>query len=262
MVLRPNFLFPKYMDVWLEAPDGTIVRPADAGTVNMRFVQQNTHLYFRCQFPVVPGRIGTHAGRWRVWVRNLTGRVQTSAAVVAGAGGAPLVYSVMAKARSDLRLGGRLRQSSYAPGSSMFVTLEPTLYGLPVAVSEPVRVDVLRPDGAPRSLVLARTADGTYEGTYVDTPLIGPYLFTAEVSARTPLGHTVTRFRQLTGIIFKPGRGPGGGNGGHNGGGHDGGGDGPCDEKCCEEILVLLRRLEAVLERCCRERSVSVRGPS
>ena len=205
VVLRPNFLFPKYLDVWLEAPDGTIVRPADAGTVNMRFVQQNTHLYFRCQFPVVPGRIGTHAGRWRVWVRNLTGRVQTSAAVVAGAGGAPLVYSVMAKARSDLRLGGRLRQSSYAPGSSMFVTLEPTLYGLPVAVSEPVRVDVLRPDGAPRSLVLTRTVDGTYEGTYVDTPLIGPYLFTAEVSARTPLGHAVTRFRQLTGIIFKPG---------------------------------------------------------
>jgi hypothetical protein len=97
--------------------------------------------------------------------------------------------------------------------------------------------------------VLDETEDETYSGIFTDTGLVGPYLFSVEASATTPLGNRVTRFRHFTGIIFVPGRattvvamaaamtalGTGG-----------------FDEKDCKK-RGLIKRLQALLERCCRE---------
>jgi hypothetical protein len=129
----------------------------------------------------------------------------------------------------------------------------PTLFGQPVALNEPVEVTVTQPDGLDRLLRLDWADDGTYRGVFTDTSLIGPYLVTAEVYATSPARNHLTRYRQMSAVIFLPGRGPGGGQTGGGGGGHTGGEHGGClDSKECEEARRLLRRLEKLLTLCCK----------
>ncbi len=265
---RPQPSYPQ-LSTWLEAPDGTVIRPGDAGTnfPNVRFVAHTGHYYFRVQFPAIPERPDAHIGRWRIWLESREGRAGFKEQVALGGSAAnvPFVYSPMAKARSDLMLGGQVRQSAYAPGSPMLIVLEPFLYGNPVTLDEPVEVLVTRPDRVNRILKLALHASGEYRGVFDDTWLLGAYQITARVSATTPLLNRVTRFRSLTGIIYMPGRGDGGG------GGHDE----PSREDCrragkildrLERILssgrelseeeaayakALIERLRGLVERCC-----------
>jgi hypothetical protein len=225
-------MFPKYMRVELEAPDGTIFSPSDAISLpNAEYVLQEGHLYYRWQFPTLPGKPDQHKGAWKVWVENHVHGEQFYEGV--------LTYSVMAKARSDFRLGGRVLQADYKPGSSMEVILEPTLYGLPVELDEPVRVRITRPDGVRRTLQLSRDGFGAYRSTFTDTGLVGPYLIQAEVSASSPADYRITRFRQMTGLIFLPGEGDGGDQ---------------SDDELCREARRALKILHALVERCCEER--------
>lgn len=263
-VHRRSRAFPKYMRVWLEAPDGTVIDPATAvADPAMEYVQRSGHQYFRLQFPFAPDNPGGHIGLWRIWVENFTSRRNSTAYGY----GETLFASTMAKARSDFLLGGRVVQPDYSPLSTMVILLEPTLYGQPVALDEPVRVQVTRPDGAQRQVTLEIDEYGTYQGLYDDTPLVGAYRIEAEVTASSPLGHSLTRYRQMTGIIFVPGGGQGGGGGGTGGGGTGGGETGGgetggggtggggdsscCRERDCEEAIWLLRRLARVIEQCC-----------
>ncbi len=236
------------LDTWLEAPDGTIIRPADAGTTypNVRLVFHEGHYYFRTQFPAFPDRPEAHIGRWRIWLENRAGRVdtiRTHALDTAAAANVPFVYAPMAKARSDLLLRGYLVQSSYAPGSPIDVVLEPVLYGLPVDLDHPVEVRVVRPDGVASTVALAQEPSGQYRGTFTGTGQLGAYQFTAHVTTTTPLGNIVTRYRSMTGIIFRPG---GGGTGTGPGGTGDGGGTMGDD---CRRAMAMLNRLETLLER-------------
>lgn len=245
IVFRREGPFPPCFNVWLEAPNGKIITPADAAALpNVEFFQRAGHLYFRWEFPAFPDDPKAHIGRWRVWVENLTGApVFKAANKCSRTGPVPLYYSVMCKARSDFRLGGHVLQENYEPGSSMTILLEPTLYGEPVRLNEPVRVQVFRPDNVVRTVKLARDADGIYRGPFTDTPLVGPYLVIADVSATTPAGKHITRYRQMTGLIFRPGKG--------GGGDHPPGGPGG-DE--CKEARELIRRLTAFVEKCCAEK--------
>ena len=236
------------LQTWLEAPDGAVIEPGDAGGTfpNVQFVVGDGHYYFRVQFPAFPARPDAHIGRWRIWLsaakpgRQVTYSSNNTAAAGSGSGGI-FVYSAMAKARSDLRLGGFVAQASSAPGSTMTVVLEPTLYGAPVGLDEPVEVTIARPDGVERTLRLSADASGQYRGDFADTWLLGAYQVTAEVSATTPLGNRVTRYRSLTGLIYLPGRGGGDG----DGEGHDGG-DKP-DGDDCRRATLLLDRLDKLL---------------
>jgi hypothetical protein len=259
VVFRRSPAFPKYLSTWLEAPDGTIIRPADQGPgVNMTYHEQQTNVFFRVAFPVVPGKPGTHAGRWRLWVENVSRNVVGVSEASSSFGGALLSYSTMAKARSNLVLGGRVVQPSYAPGTPMTIVLEPTLYGLPVALDPPVRVTVRRPDHVEKTVGLTADPDGSYSGVFADTGLLGPYLVSAEVSATTPLGNRVTRYRHMTGIIFRPGNQTGGGGDGGGGDGSGGDGDGGWTDEDCKAAHDLLRRLEVLIKKCCEERSSSI----
>lgn len=249
VLFRRESVFPKYMDVWLEAPDGSIINSTTAGSMpNVQIVRQAGHVYYRVLFPIFPDRPQAHIGTWKVWVRNFSGR-QVAATHVPDSygGGVPLYYSVMAKARSDFRLAGRVEQATYTPASLMEVVLEPTLYGFPIELAEPVEVEVTKPDGATRRLRLEQDPECVYRGVFTETNLVGSYNITADVAAYTARGHYITRHRQMTSIIFVPG----------SSGGNDGGqGDDKIDElievtkKCCEtkirqqnEILKLLSEL-------------------
>jgi hypothetical protein len=195
VVFRKTSAFPKYMTIELEAPDGTIFKESDMMAMpNVDVVRRQTHVYYRWQFPVFAGKPKMHQGPWRVWVHNRAHDFHYGV----------LTYSVMAKTRSDFLLGGRVVQTSFSPGSPMEIILEPTLYGLPVTLKHPVRVQITRPDGVIRLLNLSLDEFGAYRGIFTDTGLVGPYLISAQVFANTPAGHTITRFRHLTGLIYLP----------------------------------------------------------
>lgn len=199
IVFRRSPIFPKYMNVWLEAPDGTIVNPNDTDTnPNVKFVRYPGHLYFRCQFPTFPDRPQAHIGPWKVWIENSPPRIKRD----------PLYYSVMCKARSNFRLGGHIIQSNHMPGSAMTVVLEPSLYGQPATLDSPVRVQVIRPDDVAWSIVLEQGESGLYRADFNDTQHVGPYQVIATVSATSGLGYPITRYRHMTGIIFLPGYRP------------------------------------------------------
>jgi hypothetical protein len=211
----------------------------------VRLVFHEGHYYFRTQFPTFPDRPEAHIGRWRIWLENRAGRVDTirTHALNTASANVPFVYAPMAKARSNLLLRGYLIQSSYLPGSPIDVVLEPVLYGLPVDLDHPVEVRVVRPDGVASTLALAQDPSGQYRGTFTGTGQLGAYQFTAHVTATTPLGNIVTRYRSMTGIIFRPG-GTGTGPGGTGTG--DGGGTMGDD---CRQAKAMLDRLETLLER-------------
>ncbi|MDX1614061.1 MAG: M64 family metallopeptidase [Candidatus Promineifilaceae bacterium] len=244
VVVRQSRLFPKYMTVWLEAPDGTVIQPSDVGSLpNVTLEQGQSHLYYRWQFPAFPGRPEAHIGRWQVWVRNNSGRPNSTIAHRDDVyhRGEPLYYTVMSKARSDFRLDGRVEQPSHGPGSPMNIVLRPTLYGLPVALNEPVTVEVTRPDSVQRTLTLTRTSDGLYQAPFGETALVGIYRVLADVTATTPKGHHITRTRTMTGTIFVPVV--------TGGGGGRGDGDDRLVEvlkACCEEVG---QRLDEILRQ-------------
>jgi hypothetical protein len=236
VVFRENIVFPKYMNVWLEAPDGTIIDQGNIGSFpNAKYNSGPQYIYFRIQFPVFPTNLVGHIGRWKVWVENFN----KGQATTGKNRGETLVYSVMCKARSNFRLGGRVEQNTYHPSSPMNIVLEPSLYGLPVAVNEPVQVEVQKPDGGQLVLPLKRNETGQYEGLFTATTLLGAYLFTANVSAKSPQGHHITRFRQMTGIIYRAGKG------GNSSGNTTGGGKG---DDCCNKLSKKLDKLIKLME--------------
>jgi hypothetical protein len=262
------------IDLWLEAPDGTIVRPGDAGTTfpNFLFVTGDGHVYFRCQFPAFPDRPQAHIGRWRVWMASRRGKTALTHGYSQGSS-VNFYYSVMAKARSDLRLNGFISQSSYEPGSPMLLVLEPTLYGQPVKLDAPVEARFTRPDGVIRIITLTETSYGRYSGTFDDTHQLGVYPVSTVVMATTPAGAVVTRYRLFTGLIFRHGQSGGDPNGGDpNGGDPNGENDPDCRKAAVahkqlralllrlaekhpeerEEILVLLRWLKLFIANCCK----------
>lgn len=252
VVFRSSYVFPKYMRVWLEAPDGSTYSAADApGMGNLDYKEAQGNIYFRFKFPVAPVRPDAHVGRWKVWVENRTGgpvaltHVSTDDVYT----GSLLYYAVMVKARSNMRLGGRVEQLSYDPGSPITIVLEPTLYGRPVRLIEPVVAEVDVPNVGLRTVTLTRDLAGLYKGFLTETVQEGAYQISADVTARSPQNRLLTRHRRMTGIIFRPGRPSGDG---HGPGGPDGGPAGGTNgdthefcEKCCREILARLDKLIA-----------------
>ena len=69
--------------------------------------------------------------------------------------------------------------------------------------------------------------------------MVGPYLISAQVYATTPAGHTITRFRHLTGLIYLPGQTDGsGGTGG----------------ELCREAGRAIEILRQLIDWCCKRR--------
>lgn len=197
VVFRETPVHPKYTEVWLETPDGSLLTAADAGTLpNLAYAEGDGHLHFRMQFPPFPAQPGGQAGRWRIWVANRWKDTEKE-----GERG-DLFYAAMCKAESDLRLLGRIEQEAYEPESEMRIVLAATLSGQPTPLAyEPV-VTVRRPDDRVVRVKL-REEGGRYVGLFSDTGLVGRYLASTEVVAVSPAGHRVTRYRDLTGVIFR-----------------------------------------------------------
>lgn len=241
LAFRPSDIYPKYIRVWLEAPNGRTITPHDVlsgGIPNATFNIQRSHMFFRWLFPAFPEEPMAHVGRWRMWIENFY-KIGDDVYTEEYLRGLSFYYSVMAKARSNLLLKGRLVQTGYLPGSDMEIILEPMLFGQPVTLDEPVEVNFRRPDGVKRTLRLSRDENGAYRGTFKDTSLYGPYQASVEATVSSPLGISLTRYRHFTGIILSLGQVKDGKDFG---------------KECCEDLKRLLMEILKTLKYCCGEK--------
>ncbi|MBD0776387.1 VWA domain-containing protein [Maribacter sp. ANRC-HE7] len=236
---RPSSVHPKYMRIWLEAPDGTILKQSDAAShPNLTWTQQEAHQIARLRLPFFPAKPQSHIGSWKVWVENFyTYEAVYSHYVENQPPRYPLYYSVMSKAKSNFLLRGNLIQDGYMPNTSFEFILDPTMHGLSIELDYNPIISIRKPNGNKKEVQLWLDADGVYRGTFTDTHAIGVYAAQTEVKATSPMGHSCTRFRYFTGIISrKPQNTIDDGQGGNNGQNDE-------MKRCCKEINHLLKKL-------------------
>ena len=184
----------KYLILSLVSPDGEEFRfnlgDSTDSSGNVRRIQGESGKWkgFRCRFPVKPN--STYAGYWKLLIHNHESSSDMRA-------------TLMVTADSDLRLDGWASQKATSPGVPIDITLKPTLFDRPVALNEPVRMTVTKPDETRQTIYLARQPDGTYFARYRQTDALGHYHFNASVSAKSSSGINLTRERHLTGFIAK-----------------------------------------------------------
>jgi hypothetical protein len=231
LTYRKASIFPKYMDVWLEAPDGsTLTIPKMMSLSCAIVVSKPGHMCFRWRFPVAPDKPNFHKGAWKICVRNIR-NAKTETGQDAND---TLYYAVMCKARSNFRLGGAVIQKDHAPGSPMEIVLEPTLFGQSVALTEPVTAAVTGPNGKRYEQRLRRDDFGYYRGSFGSTGLCGPYQICANVEATASDGCRITRYRHMTGLIFR-----------HVANGHE--------TDPCRRARAAVKTLQELIDHCCRK---------
>lgn len=276
LMYRPGPAFPKYLDTWLEAPDGTLItrqqiNNGDYPTIEL--IESPGHVIFRVGFPCFAGSASGHVGTWRLWVRNGLYKPQDESLYLAASSvdatkRAVLETDVLIQVKSNLQLRATLGQAAYKAGSGMVLSVQGELFGQPLALEEAPHVTLLRPDGKQETVTLSLGANNVWSTTYASTFVAGAYRFEVSASVKSPLSARVTRFATLTGMIAAPGTDqpvpvpvneggkPGGGTGGTGGtGGPGSGGHDPhCAPpwklpggelgRCCRALLELWRRHE------------------
>ncbi len=215
----PSALQKKYLELWLEAPDGTLITAQAAGDGDFPTVEYRdglAHALFRVTMPAFPTRPSAHIGQWKVWASfggdEFKDRVAGRSLDAVGQAtqtntNATIEYSVWATSRSDYSLSGRVVASGTNPGASLKVYLEASLFAAPVTLSAPPTVQVKRPDGVEQALVVTQHAPGSYSGTFHDTSQNGSYLFEI-TSTLTAGGTSIPRYLALSASIGKPKTGP------------------------------------------------------
>ncbi|HVY27793.1 MAG TPA: S8 family serine peptidase [Polyangiaceae bacterium] len=264
---RPTPAFPKYLDTWLEAPDGTLITRQDINDglyPTIELIESPGHVIFRVGFPCFGGAPSAHVGTWRLWAKNGLRQAQdelkyTAVGALDDTKRAVLETDALVQVKSNLQLQATLGQASYSAGSSMVLSVRGELFGQPLALEEAPQVTLVRPDGTQEAVLLSLGANQTWSTTYGSTYLVGAYRFEVSASVKSPLSARVTRFAMLTGMIAAPGTDqpvpvpvseggkPGGGTGGTGTSGHD-----PCDRgpwkvpegelgRCCRALFGILR---------------------
>jgi hypothetical protein len=177
--------------VALETPDGQLVGwPSGAGVRGIQIIEGDSHVCFR-----VGSLRNSGVGLWRVWVENAgrsSGENSTDDA---------LVYAVICKGRSDLRLKGYV-EKSVRPGEPLTVIFEPVLSGRNYQSAWPGIALVQPPQGAIERIRLTADPNGRLKGFIKDTRRLGRYLIWTEMHFLAPRRITTTRFRQVCGLVL------------------------------------------------------------
>src|SRR5262249_43158594 len=116
-------------------------------------------------------------------------------------------YSVNVHARSNLRMGARLTQGSFAVGALMTVRATLTEYGIPVERRAALRAGLPRPDGSAAVLAMTEVAPGIFEATET-AAMQGVYRFHLVASGITMRGAPFTREQLLSGAVVPGGDQP------------------------------------------------------
>ena len=206
IVLSPA---PYYIDFRLEAPDGTIITPAEAGVEPaIQFVGTPRVSYYRAALPMLAGNAaGSHDGQWHALLslgdraknvdRQFVGQLQNRA----------LPYSLLVHAYSNLQFEPGLTQHSFEPGATVDVHVALSQYNVPLEGHASVWAEVTRPDTSNFVLTLPETEPGRFAATFV-VGQTGVYTVRVRAQGSTFEGQTFQREQRFTAVAFPGGDQP------------------------------------------------------
>jgi Common central domain of tyrosinase/von Willebrand factor type A domain len=204
---------PGLIALGLETPGGETISVADLPaypTVSYRTGPSSAH--YKVTYPV-PTKAGdvAHAGRWHALLgygrRVERGtRLIAREAIATNAFAHGARYSLTVHSYTNLRLRGRLDQSSREPGATVTVNATLTEYGLPVGTRADLTATVTRPDDS--AMTVALRLDGDTWSASFPSPLAGVYIVSLQAAGRTLRGRPFTREQTLTAAVWAGGDRP------------------------------------------------------
>jgi hypothetical protein len=208
--------FPDLVKFEIEAPDGQIFGPAQAATVDARFVVGRGSTYYRLnvpssivgpQNPALPwyARIELSDKSWDEYWRRIRGKDNRDKTIGAAANG--LRYAFTAQARSTLRMDVSVTQSSREPGAKALLRASLLEYGYPLLNPARVWAVIEDPKGTTSQLDLAPTGGGNYKATLV-ADISGAWRVTFHSEGKTSLGSPFTREAIRTIAVWEGGDRP------------------------------------------------------
>lgn len=197
------------IDMKLEAPDGTLLTPADPGP-NGRFQRNRRDIFYRLRLPALPGRPdGTHGGRWtavlslsRERVKEMQRRFDNVPELLERLRSGTVPYALTVQSYSNVGMEVRLEQDGLRPGAALQLFADLFQYSVPLAGTGRVRVEVTTPAGATELVVLTERAPGRFYGTF-RTTLAGLYQCRFLASGRTMEGETFTREALRSAALYR-----------------------------------------------------------
>jgi hypothetical protein len=197
VLFRPLSKWQADVRVALETPHGDLLAwPNRATARGIEVIEGDSHICFRVNS--LGKKSFSGPGLWRVWVEN-TNRPFGGQPTDKGA----VVYAVMCKARSHLRLNGYMERSSVNSGESLKVIFDPVLNGRRYPPVSPGFAFVQPPEGAIERINLYASRSGRIRGIIENTQKVGPYIVWTEMYFHAPGEITTTRFRQVCGLVLK-----------------------------------------------------------
>lgn len=185
----------------LEAPDGTLISPADLPPGSLR--TGATSANFRVTLPVVVNGVEYWEGEWKLLLFvNIIGirgfKATSSLAAVGKIPGIP--YHALIHCRSNLRLRASVSQSLPTPGATLNLRATISEYGQPIETHPKVTATMIRPDHTIANLSLLETGIGEFDASTIASQ-IGVYRFLVRAEGRATRGHSFTRDHLLSVVI-------------------------------------------------------------
>ena len=118
-----------------------------------------------------------------------------------------VLYTLLVHAYSNLRMRGTLTQTSYEPGATLNLTAMLTEYGAPLTGDVSVRALLTLPNGVEETLILNKTAPGTFSASTVAAHS-GIYEFRLIADGFSARRSRFTREQRLTGFVWRGGDQP------------------------------------------------------
>jgi hypothetical protein len=206
---------PQVIRFVLETPDGETIDPGVAGAhPSAAFEIGDQVSLYRVSLPIPLGATEAHAGRWyarlsieeRNFKRYLAS-IERNPKLYKFVLSHGIAYSFNVQAYSNLRMEGRVVQSSNEPGGIITVRARLTEYGVPVTGRARCRIELTRADQSTASLTMSEIDPGIFQVAVV-AAIPGTYVFRILAEGRTFRGRRFTREQTLTGAVWKGGDNP------------------------------------------------------
>lgn len=187
------------IDMKIEAPDGTILTPSDAGP-NGEFQRNLKDIFYRLRLPAIPGQPdGTHGGTWtailtlsREHIKELAGRLENFPELFEKLRDGIIPYALTVQTYSNITFDARIEQESLKPGSKLQLHATLNQYNAPLAYSSNVRVEITDPERIVTHVELHEYQPGKFIGDY-QMPMTGTYQCRFLANGRTLEGDRFSR---------------------------------------------------------------------
>ena len=202
IVLSPA---PRYINFYLETPEGQIINPARAvAEATIDFVVTKEVSYYRLSLPALPGPAsGSHEGIWHAVLALAQNdlELKEGADFVGQVKGQALPYDLVVHTYSSLVFKMNVQQKSLEPGAEVKVRASLTEYDVPVERRTNVWAEITDPNGSSTTLALNEEEAGQFAANFI-AGLPGVYQVRARAIGTTFNATSFQREGTLTAATF------------------------------------------------------------